>query len=74
MIFRAKCIISSVLLCASLIGYAQVPFNGLIVEEIPIPPAIAAAIQTDHNSDDQVIANPSLAFSAVSLSSNAKNA
>ena len=46
-------------------GYAQAPFNGLIVEEVPIPSAIAANIQAEHNADPDVIANPSLAFSSL---------
>ncbi|NQX90722.1 MAG: hypothetical protein HRT74_01010 [Flavobacteriales bacterium] len=36
------------------LGYSQPPFNGLVVEEIPIPPAIAADIVAEHNADANV--------------------
>ncbi|MDG1158530.1 MAG: T9SS type A sorting domain-containing protein [Flavobacteriales bacterium] len=40
--------------------FSQAPFNGLVVEEIPIPPAIAAQMQAEHNASPYVVANPSL--------------
>lgn len=39
--------------------FSQAPFNGLVVEEMPIPPALAAQIQAEHNSSPYVVANPS---------------
>ena len=65
MIFKAKYVISILLLCISLLGYTQAPFNGLIVEEVPIPPTIAASIQAEHNMDIDVLNDPSLAFSSL---------
>lgn len=53
-----------VLTICSFATSAQAPFNGLVVEEIPIPPAIAADIQADHNDHPAVIADPSKAFGA----------
>lgn len=40
--------------------FSQAPFNGLVVEEMPIPPAIAAQMQVEHNASPYVVANPSL--------------
>lgn len=62
MISNRKYIILLFGMCLSLIGYSQVPFNGLIVEEIPIPLAIAADIVTEHNATGVVMADPSLEF------------
>lgn len=42
------------------LSFSQAPFNGLVVEEIPIPPAIAVQMQAEHNSFPYVVANPSL--------------
>lgn len=40
--------------------FCQAPFNGFVVEEMPIPPAIAAQLQTEHNNSPYITANPSL--------------
>ncbi len=54
-----------VLTICSFATSAQAPFNGLVVEQIPIPPAIAADIQADHNDHPAVIADPTKAFSSL---------
>lgn len=53
-----------VLTICSFATSAQAPFNGLVVEEIPIPPAIAADIQAAHNAQPAVVADPSKQFTS----------
>ncbi|MGB1031689.1 MAG: hypothetical protein ACPGWM_03695, partial [Flavobacteriales bacterium] len=65
MIWSRKYIILFLGMCITSIGYSQAPFNGLIVEEIPIPPAIAASIQTEHNLTPAVVGDPTLGFSSL---------
>jgi len=65
MVFSRNYIILCLGLCVASLGYSQAPFNGLIVEEIPIPPAIAASIQSEHNSSAVVMSTPSLAFNSL---------
>jgi len=40
--------------------FSQAPFNGFVIEDMPIPSALATEIQTEHNSFPYVAANPSL--------------